>query len=258
DIWSVGCILAELLGRRPLFKGRDYVDQLNQILHVLGTPTEETLKRVGSPRAQEYIRSLPFQPRIPFERLFPDANPLALDLLSKMLAFDPAERISCEAALQHPYLAVWHDPADEPVCQTKFDFGFEAVNDVPGMKALILEEVRTFRAEVRAQFQADLRAQQQQQQQQAAVAAAAAAAAAAQPGLPQPRRQESLPIPTRDEIRKSSPSEDHSKVLLGASNSLVHQKPQDGGAGQQGQELTDAEMLEDPAAMFERQLADHR
>ena len=50
DIWSVGCILAELLGGKPIFKGRDYVDQLNQILHYLGTPPEETLRRVGSPR----------------------------------------------------------------------------------------------------------------------------------------------------------------------------------------------------------------
>jgi len=56
DVWSVGCILAELLGGKPFFKGRDYVDQLNQILHYLGTPNEETLSRIGSPRAQDYVR----------------------------------------------------------------------------------------------------------------------------------------------------------------------------------------------------------
>lgn len=161
----MGCILAELLGGRPIFKGRDYVDQLNQILHFLGTPSEETLRRVGSPRvsfqcfvdvnfsqlyqAQDYIRSLPFKPKIPFQQLYPTANPLALDLLEKMLSFDPATRITCDEALKHPYLAVWHDPADEPICPTKFDFGFEEVQDVEGMKRLILREVASFREEVR-------------------------------------------------------------------------------------------------------------
>lgn len=76
---------------------------------------------------------------------------MALDLLEKMLAFDPAARISCEDALQHPYLSVWHDPADEPTCPLKFDFGFESVDEIEGMKNLILDEVRGFRNEVRRQ-----------------------------------------------------------------------------------------------------------
>lgn len=153
DLWSVGCILAELLGRRPLFKGRDYVDQLNQILHYLGHPSEAMLQRIASPRAQQYIRSLPFKPGIPFEQLYPKANPLALDLLRRLLAFDPRQRITCDEALAHPYLAVWHDPADEPVCHAKFDFSFENVDDISGMKKLILDEVISFRREVRWQAQ---------------------------------------------------------------------------------------------------------
>ncbi|KAJ1031086.1 hypothetical protein NDA18_002305 [Ustilago nuda] len=231
DIWSVGCILAELLGGRPIFKGRDYVDQLNQILHYLGTPSEETLRRVGSPRAQDYIRSLPYQPRIPFQRLYPQANPLALDLLERMLEFDPAKRISCEEALQHPYLAVWHDPADEPTCPRRFDFGFESVDEVEGMKQLILEEVRSFRGEVRRQ------------------------ARLAQ----QPRRQESLPIPTREDIQKSSPTDADGPAggysVLGASAGII----QGGTNSEHGSGmLSEACVMEDPAESFERELQQGR
>lgn len=149
DMWSVGCILAELLGGRPIFKGRDYVDQLNQILHYLGTPSEPTLRRVGSPRAQDYIRSLPQKPGVPFSQLFPGANPEGLDLLNKLLAFDPSERITCNEALRHPYLKVWHDPEDEIDIKEKFDFSFESEDSTEGMKKLIVEEVVNFRKLVR-------------------------------------------------------------------------------------------------------------
>ncbi|KAJ5574696.1 Mitogen-activated protein kinase spm1 [Penicillium hetheringtonii] len=165
DVWSVGCILAELLGGRPFFKGRDYVDQLNQILHYLGTPNEETLSRIGSPRAQEYVRNLPFMPKIPFNRLFPNANPDALDLLDRMLAFDPSSRISVEEALEHPYLHIWHDASDEPNCPSTFDFHFEIVDDVQEMRKMILDEVVRFRAVVRQQSQAHAAQQQQMAQQ---------------------------------------------------------------------------------------------
>lgn len=163
DVWSVGCILAELLGGRPFFKGRDYVDQLNQILHYLGTPNEETLRRIGSPRAQDYVRNLPYMPKIAFQRLFPNSNPDALDLLDRMLAFDPSSRISVEDALEHPYLQIWHDASDEPTCPTTFDFRFEVVDDIHEMRKMIYNEVMNFRAVVRQQSQAQAAAAQQQQ-----------------------------------------------------------------------------------------------
>lgn len=145
----MGCILAELLGGRPFFKGRDYVDQLNQILHILGTPNEETLLRIGSSRAQEYVRNLPYMAKKPFPTLFPNANPDALDLLDRMLAFDPSSRISVEQALEHPYLHIWHDASDEPDCPTTFNFDFEVVDDVGHMREMIKDEVFRFRQLVR-------------------------------------------------------------------------------------------------------------
>lgn len=137
------------MGGRPFFKGRDYVDQLNQILHILGTPSEETLARIGSPRAREYVRNLPFMPKKTFPSLFPQANPDALDLLDKMLAFDPSSRISVEQALEHPYLHIWHDASDEPDCPTTFNFDFEVIEDVGEMRRMILDEVARFRQQVR-------------------------------------------------------------------------------------------------------------
>ncbi|KAG2209071.1 hypothetical protein INT46_003646 [Mucor plumbeus] len=146
DLWSVGCIFAEMLGGRPLFKGRDYVDQLNQILGILGTPDEETLCRVGSERAQVYIRSLPRMPKIPFENLYPRANPMAIDLLNKLLEFDPSRRINVEEALSHPYLSAYHDEDDEPTHSSTFDFSFEVVDSVDEMRRMIAQEVMSFKA----------------------------------------------------------------------------------------------------------------
>ncbi|KAF8484119.1 kinase-like protein [Russula emetica] len=153
DVWSVGCILAEMLAGMPIFRGRDRIELMEQILCALGTPSEDTLRRLALPPGpvQIYIRSLSIGPRVPFTQMFPPrTNPLAIDLLAKMLTFDPAERITCEQALEHPYLAVWHNPTDEPVCPTKFDTSFLKDDSIEGMKKLIVEEVDAFRSEVRA------------------------------------------------------------------------------------------------------------
>ena len=222
DLWSVGCILAELLGRRPIFKGSDYVDQLNQILYYIGTPSETMLRRVASPRAQQYIRSLPFKAPVPFEQLYPQATPLAIDMLRRLLSFDPSQRITCDEALEHPYLAVWHDPNDEPVCANKFDFSFEQVDDIEGMKKLILQEVISFRREVRIQAQqrqAIFMQQQQQQQQQMLQQhqpsqVASSAVAAQQSAQATRRRDEHFPTSPRDVVQRSA-GDHHTYNILG-------------------------------------------
>ena len=71
DVWSVGCIFAELLGRKPLFPGKDYVHQMNLIARVIGSPTEEELHFVTSDKARRYIRSLPHSDRVDFRAVYP-------------------------------------------------------------------------------------------------------------------------------------------------------------------------------------------
>ncbi|TKA54345.1 Mitogen-activated protein kinase 2 [Rhodotorula sp. CCFEE 5036] len=114
DVWSVGCILAEMLNGKPLFPGRDYHHQLTLILGILGTPSLQDFYAIGSQRSRDYLRALPYQEKKPFQSLYPNANPLAIDLLERCLTFNPAKRINVVDALSHPYLEPYHDPTDEP------------------------------------------------------------------------------------------------------------------------------------------------
>ncbi|XP_044315311.1 mitogen-activated protein kinase ERK-A isoform X1 [Drosophila rhopaloa] len=145
DIWSVGCILAEMLSNRPIFPGKHYLDQLNHILGVLGSPSREDLECIINEKARNYLESLPFKPNVPWSRLFPNADPLALDLLGKMLTFNPHKRIPVEEALAHPYLEQYYDPGDEPVAEVPFRINMEN-DDISrdALKSLIFDETLKF------------------------------------------------------------------------------------------------------------------
>lgn len=135
DIWSVGCIFAELLGRKVFLPGKSGFEQLHLILQKLGSPSEETIERIPSAKSKCYLRRIPRYPTYPLSKRFPAAshagiyskeyNFLALDLLQRMLTFDPDERISVEAALLHPYFNDYTDPKDIDHSIKIIDFSFD-------------------------------------------------------------------------------------------------------------------------------------
>lgn len=125
DVWSVGCILGEIMTKEPLFPGRDYVHQLRLITELLGSPDDASLGFLRSDNARRYVKQLPNYPKQQFSARFPSMSPLAVDLLEKMLVFDPTKRITVVEALCHPYLSSLHDINDEPFCTKPFRFDFE-------------------------------------------------------------------------------------------------------------------------------------
>ncbi|PIN07201.1 Mitogen-activated protein kinase [Handroanthus impetiginosus] len=144
DVWSVGCIFMEIMGGKPLFPGRDNVHQLRLLMELLGTPSEADLGPL-SESAKKYIRHLPPYRQQSFVEKFPHMNPLAIDLIEKMLTFDPRRRITVEDALAHPYLNSLHDITDEPTCTTPFNFDFERhILTEEQMKELIYKESLAF------------------------------------------------------------------------------------------------------------------
>lgn len=120
DIWSVGCVFGEmLLGGKPVFPGSNEYDQIRLILQTvrLNRKDLDSLRCVGvdSP-------ILPSQPReiADWPQTLQAAGDVALDLLDKMLTFDPESRISAEKALAHPYFEEFANPDNEPVAANPF------------------------------------------------------------------------------------------------------------------------------------------
>ena len=151
DIWSIGCIFAELIGRTPLFPGflifikillnylinvliyvnfkpilgEDYLDQVQRIIAVLGSPTPEDLAYIGNESALKYIKSLPKRSKQSWQSLYQKANPVGLELLAKMLTFNPDKRFTVEECLNHPYFEGLHNPDEEPIAEKVFDWSFD-------------------------------------------------------------------------------------------------------------------------------------
>ncbi|OAC98080.1 hypothetical protein MUCCIDRAFT_150210 [Mucor lusitanicus CBS 277.49] len=117
DMWSVGCIFAELLNNEALLPGRSEIDQLDRIFKLLGSPTEEIWPGYSQLPHAKNIAPV-YQPYSALRSKFTTLTQAGLDLLSKLLTYDPAKRITAEEALNHPYFSESPAPQDPSLFPT--------------------------------------------------------------------------------------------------------------------------------------------
>lgn len=121
DLWSVGCILAEFYGRRPIFMGKNELDQINAICQILGTPSS---RLVTTNKWDLNVLRLHYESKN-FQMLYPFASNLGIDLITSLLTWNPSLRLDVTSALNHPFLLSVRKLENEPICNNVFDFSFE-------------------------------------------------------------------------------------------------------------------------------------
>ena len=104
DMWSVGCILGEMLAGKPVFPGTSTMNQLDKIMEITGFPDDNAIREINSKFAATMLQSLPPAKQKKLEDVFPTGTADALDLIAQCLRFNPADRITAEEALKHEYV----------------------------------------------------------------------------------------------------------------------------------------------------------
>nr|XP_043607294.1 mitogen-activated protein kinase 7-like isoform X2 [Erigeron canadensis] len=150
DVWSVGCIFAEILGRKPLFPGTECLSQLKLIINFLGSQNDDDITFIDNTKARRYIKTLPFTRGISLSSLYPFADPLALDLLKRMLVFDPTKRITVTEALHHPYMAGLFDPSQNPPASVPINLDFDENMNEEMIREEMLREMLHYHPEAAA------------------------------------------------------------------------------------------------------------
>ncbi|KAG9128653.1 hypothetical protein Leryth_025940 [Lithospermum erythrorhizon] len=133
--------------KKPIFPGTECLNQLKLIINILGSQREEDLEFIDNPKARNYIKSLPYTPGIPLSRLYPHGQPLGIDLLQKMLVFDPSKRISVTDALQHPYMSALYDPNSNPPAQVPIDLDIDEDLDEDTIRETMWSEILHYHPE---------------------------------------------------------------------------------------------------------------
>lgn len=147
DMWSVGCIFAEMLRRKPLLPGKNTQHQLQLIISLLGTPDARDLLRITNDKCRKFIESLPrAHGRMALQEAIGPVTPGVLELLDCTLQFSPERRLTVDQALQLKYLEQLHCPEDEPsrapLDLSEFEFERRKIDMMALRKEIFLEALR--------------------------------------------------------------------------------------------------------------------
>lgn len=150
DVWSVGCILGEILGRRALFPGKNHIDMVCRVAQVLGTPSDDELSWL--PKASDAYRFLrkvcPKSEGVQLSTLYPQASRACLDLLRGLLSWDPSQRLTAVEAAEHDYLRSYL-PKEKPVPPEPFDWSFDGFKPTTSaVKERLYKECSRFHPEM--------------------------------------------------------------------------------------------------------------
>lgn len=155
DMWSIGCIFAELLTGKPLFPGKNVVHQLDLITDLLGTPSADVISGIRNDKAKRYLSNMRRKEPAQFHKKFPHVDPSALRILQRLLAFDAKDRPTAEEALADPYFyglaKVEREPSSPPASKTEFDFERKKLSK-DDVRELIHREILEYHPQMLKQY----------------------------------------------------------------------------------------------------------
>ncbi|XP_013413855.1 extracellular signal-regulated kinase 2-like [Lingula anatina] len=159
DMWSLGCILGELLLGKPLFPGSSTLNQIEKIMSSITPPSKSDIESLKSAYGASILDKAAIRPKKPMEDLLPDAPKDAIDLLKKLLHFNPDKRLTAEEALKHPYVQRFHSPEDE------LDIGRDVVPPLSDDVQLSVEEYRNKLYEMIMEKKAERRTKRKEEEE---------------------------------------------------------------------------------------------